>query len=102
MVKVIRVVCGVITDESGRVLACRRSEERHLGGLWEFPGGKVEAGEGDEEALVRELKEELGVDVEARRLPCRGCPLARCECSNRARCLFLQSDLWKNCPTRTF
>lgn len=57
------VVCGVISDESGRVLACRRALGRHLGGLWEFPGGKVDAGEAHEAALVRELGEELGIDV---------------------------------------
>lgn len=57
------VVCGVISDESGRVLACRRALGRHLGGLWEFPGGKVDAGESHEAALVRELGEELGIVV---------------------------------------
>jgi 8-oxo-dGTP diphosphatase len=60
---VIEVVCGVILDAEGRVLACRRSMGRHLGGLWEFPGGKVDAGEMHEEALQRELEEELGVVV---------------------------------------
>lgn len=58
------VVCGVILDDKGRVLACRRGFDRHLGGLWEFPGGKVEAGEAPEAALARELKEELGISVE--------------------------------------
>jgi 8-oxo-dGTP diphosphatase len=58
------VVCGVIVDDSGKVLACRRSLDRHLGGLWEFPGGKVEAGENPEVALRRELLEELGITVE--------------------------------------
>jgi 8-oxo-dGTP diphosphatase len=60
---VIEVVCGVIVDARGRILACRRSLGRHLGGLWEFPGGKVDAGESHEEALRRELGEELGVSV---------------------------------------
>ncbi|MGJ8644869.1 MAG: (deoxy)nucleoside triphosphate pyrophosphohydrolase [Luteolibacter sp.] len=59
----IEVVCGVIRDGEGRVLACRRSAERHLGGLWEFPGGKVDEGESHEFALVRELKEELSILV---------------------------------------
>lgn len=59
----IEVVCGVIRDGEGRVLACRRSAERHLGGLWEFPGGKVDAGESHKVALVRELREELSISV---------------------------------------
>jgi 8-oxo-dGTP diphosphatase len=58
------VVCGVIRDKEGKVLACRRAADRHLGGLWEFPGGKVEDGEDPREALARELSEELGIVVE--------------------------------------
>ncbi len=60
----IEVVCGIIRDERGWVLAGMRPQGKHLGGLWEFPGGKVDPGESAEEALVRELREELGVDVE--------------------------------------
>jgi 8-oxo-dGTP diphosphatase len=60
----IRVVAAVITDSEGRVLACRRAPHKSLAGLWEFPGGKVEPGESDEEALVREIREELGVQIE--------------------------------------
>lgn len=47
----------------GAVLASRRTAPAHLAGMWEFAGGKVEDGESDEEALVRELREELGVEV---------------------------------------
>jgi 8-oxo-dGTP diphosphatase len=57
------VVCGVIEDGEGRVLACQRPVGGHLGGMWEFPGGKVEPGESPAEALARELREELGVEV---------------------------------------
>jgi len=60
----IQVVCGLIEDGGGRVLACRRPEGKHLGGLWEFPGGKVEPGDSPEAALVRELREELGIETE--------------------------------------
>lgn len=59
----IEVVCGVIRDSCGRYLACRRPAGKHLGGMWEFPGGKVEDGEEPAAALVRELQEELGVEV---------------------------------------
>lgn len=58
------VVCGVIRNRDGRILACKRGLDRHMGGLWEFPGGKVEAGEAPEAALARELQEELGISVE--------------------------------------
>lgn len=51
----IRVVCGVIFNE-GRILLCRRKPEKSLGGYWEFPGGKIEVGETEEESLVRNCK----------------------------------------------
>ncbi len=58
------VVCGVIENPAGEFLACLRPSGKHLGGLWEFPGGKVEPGESPEAALVRELCEELAVEIE--------------------------------------
>lgn len=60
----IRVVAGLIEDDQGRLLACRRPEGKHLAGKWEFPGGKIEAGESPARALVRELQEELAVTVD--------------------------------------
>lgn len=54
---------GAALVRDGRVLASRRTEPPALAGLWEFPGGKVEAGESDHEALVRELREELQVEA---------------------------------------
>jgi len=57
------VVCGVIHDEAGRVLACQRPAGKQLAGKWEFPGGKMEEGESPELALQRELQEELGIAV---------------------------------------
>jgi len=60
----LRVAVGVITSAAGEVLVARRHEHLHQGGLWEFPGGKVAAGESVLEALARELHEELGIRVE--------------------------------------
>lgn len=60
----IDVVCGILVDESGQLLACLRPPGKHLADKWEFPGGKVESGESPEAALIRELREELDVDVE--------------------------------------
>jgi 8-oxo-dGTP diphosphatase len=57
------VVAAVIVSPDGRVLAAQRSEPPMLAGGWEFPGGKVDPGEGEIEALVRECQEELGVEV---------------------------------------
>ncbi len=61
--KQIHVVAGVIRDTRGRILLARRTEGRDLAGRWEFPGGKVELRETPEAALVRELREELGIEV---------------------------------------
>jgi len=57
------VVAAVIRDASGKILLTRRPEGRHMGGLWEFPGGKVDDGETPVAALVRELEEELAISV---------------------------------------
>jgi len=61
---VIHVAAGVLFDRRGRVLIAQRPGGRHLAGCWEFPGGKIEPGETRAAALARELKEELGVDIE--------------------------------------
>ncbi|GHH21428.1 (deoxy)nucleoside triphosphate pyrophosphohydrolase [Streptomyces rubradiris] len=58
------VVVGAALFDGGRLLAARRSAPADLAGRWELPGGKVEPGERPEDALVRELREELGVDAE--------------------------------------
>jgi 8-oxo-dGTP diphosphatase len=62
------VVAAALTNQAGEILLQKRSVGRQMAGLWEFPGGKVEAGESPESALVRELREELGIDVEAQNL----------------------------------
>lgn len=58
----VHVAVGVVLDENRRVLITRRATGSHQGGLWEFPGGKVEPGESLEQALARELREELGIE----------------------------------------
>jgi 8-oxo-dGTP diphosphatase len=59
------VVAAALADGDGRVLLQQRAPGRAMAGLWEFPGGKVDAGELPEQALVRELSEELGITVAA-------------------------------------
>jgi 8-oxo-dGTP diphosphatase len=56
-------VAAVLRDREGRVLIAQRPTGRHMAGRWEFPGGKVGAREGEREALVRELREELGIEL---------------------------------------
>jgi mutator protein MutT len=58
-----RVVAAVVADATGRLLVCQRPAHKRHGGLWEFPGGKIEKGETDLHAARRELSEELGVTV---------------------------------------
>lgn len=60
---VMHVMAGVLRDDCGRVLLAQRPPGKHLAGMWEFPGGKLEAGETPEAALARELGEEIGVVV---------------------------------------
>ncbi|XPV77263.1 MAG: (deoxy)nucleoside triphosphate pyrophosphohydrolase [Desulfovibrio sp.] len=60
---VIEVVAGIIWNDSGQFLAAQRPEGKNFAGWWEFPGGKIEAGESSEAALVRELQEELAISA---------------------------------------
>jgi 8-oxo-dGTP diphosphatase len=61
--RLLLVVAVALIDSDGRVLLAKRPEGKSLSGLWEFPGGKIESGERPEQALIRELKEELSIDV---------------------------------------
>jgi len=61
--KLLQVAVGVVKNTEGQVLISLRDESLHQGGLWEFPGGKIESGESAEQALARELKEELAINV---------------------------------------
>lgn len=63
MAGAMHVMAGVMLDAQGRVLLAQRPPGKHLAGLWEFPGGKLEAGEAPADGLVRELREELGVEA---------------------------------------
>jgi len=61
--KILLVVAVALIDADDRILIAQRPEGKALAGLWEFPGGKIDAGERPEEALIRELREELGITV---------------------------------------
>jgi 8-oxo-dGTP diphosphatase len=63
MKKYLHVAVGVIENKRGEILIAKRPDSAHQGGLWEFPGGKVDAGETLQSALSRELKEELAIDI---------------------------------------
>lgn len=62
---IVLVAACALVDPDGRVLIAQRPEGKPMAGLWEFPGGKVEAGETPEETVIRELREELGVETRA-------------------------------------
>ena len=56
-------VCAAVIRNNGRILLCTRPDGKHLEGLWEFPGGKADPGESDEQCLKREIREELSIDI---------------------------------------
>jgi 8-oxo-dGTP diphosphatase len=64
-VRLLLVVAAALIDADGRVLLAQRPKGKRLEGLWEFPGGKIDANERPEDALIRELREELGIEVKA-------------------------------------
>ena len=80
------VAAGILFDSRDRVLVARRHPSAHQGGLWEFPGGKVEHGESPYRALVRELEEELGITA-TKMTPFMRVPYQYAEC-------FVLLDFW--------
>lgn len=64
MKKIIQVVGAILENEKGEIFCALRPKDKSLGNMWEFPGGKIESGESKEEALKRELREELDLDIE--------------------------------------
>ena len=91
------VVAAALVAPDGRVLLQQRAPGRAMAGLWEFPGGKVEPGERPEPALVRELREELGIEVEAGALA----PAAFASADNGGRHMLLLLYLcreWRGTP----
>jgi 8-oxo-dGTP diphosphatase len=79
------VVAAALLREDGKILLQQRRADRAMGGLWEFPGGKVEAGERPETALARELHEELGISVAEAALE----PIAFASADNQGRHMLL-------------
>ena len=79
----IQVTCAILIQK-GRILAAQRGPEMHLSGRWEFPGGKVEAGESEADCLRREIKEELNLEIQ----PCKRLPESRFDDGERAICLI--------------
>ena len=57
-------VCAAVIEDDGKVLLTERPAGKRLGGFWEFPGGKIDPGESPHQSLVRELREELGIEIE--------------------------------------
>jgi len=60
-----RVAVGILVNEKNQVLIAKRSSDKHQGGKWEFPGGKLEKGETSYQALCREMREEIGIEVQS-------------------------------------
>lgn len=95
--RIMIVAAGALLDPNGRVLLQRRPLGDPLEGLWEFPGGKAEAGETPEQALVRELREELGIELDAANLSPAGFATASLDDRHLVLLLFL-ARRWRGQP----
>jgi 8-oxo-dGTP diphosphatase len=60
---IVKVVAALIRNQNGKILITRRPEDQHLGNYWEFPGGRIENGESPEKALIREIREEVNLEI---------------------------------------
>lgn len=97
MAKLLLVAACALVDRDGRVLLARRPQGKPMAGLWEFPGGKLVEGETPEQALIRELKEELGIETDASCLA----PIAFASCANEGSHLLMPLFVcrkWKGTP----
>lgn len=92
------IVAAALVDGDGRVLVQQRAAGRDMAGLWEFPGGKIEPGETAEAALVRELREELGIDTETACLAPTGFGTAPLADSGQLLLLLYVCRKWRGIP----
>ena len=92
------IVAAALVDADGRILVQQRAAGRAMAGLWEFPGGKIERGESAEMALVRELKEELGISTETACLAPAGFGTAPIEDGRQLMLLLYVCRKWSGIP----
>ena len=92
------IVAAALVDADGRILVQQRAAGRAMAGLWEFPGGKIERGESAEMALVRELKEELGISTETACLAPAGFGTAPIEDGRQLLLLLYVCRKWGGVP----
>jgi len=98
MSDLLMIVAAALVDADGRVLVQQRAVGRAMAGLWEFPGGKIERGESAETALVRELKEELGISTETACLAPAGFGTAPIEDGRQLLLLLYVCRKWSGIP----
>ncbi|MDC9580982.1 8-oxo-dGTP diphosphatase MutT [Xenorhabdus sp. PR6a] len=93
--KHLHIAAGIIRNSDNKIFITQRSIDSHMGGFWEFPGGKLEQGETPEQALIRELKEEVGITV----MHCELIDTIKHDFPDRSISLdFFLVDKWKDEP----